>query len=240
MRVAALYDIHGNLHALEAVLADVGEESVDAVVCGGDLVTGPFTVEVLDLLLSVPNARFVHGNADRLVLEGVDEHGQDWSVERARLGEARLATIAEWPLTVELDVVGLGRTLFCHATPTGDEPIFTRITPDEKVAELIGDIGAKVVVCGHTHIQFDRQLPGGKRVVNAGSVGMPYEGRPGAFWALLGREVELRQTEYDVEAAAAAIREAGTGSMNEQQAAWLLEPPDPDEATAFFESQRGA
>lgn len=239
MRAAALYDVHGNLPALEAVLADVEQEDVGAVVCGGDLVTGPFSVEVFDLLVSIPNTCFVHGNADRLVLEGVAEHGQDWSAERERLGEARLATIAEWPLTVELDIEGLGRTLFCHATPTADEPIFTRITPDDEVAELIGDVCTKLVVCGHTHIQFDRRLRGGMRVVNAGSVGMPYEGRPGAFWALLGREVELRRTEYDVEAAAAAIRGAAS-SMSEQQAAWLLEPPDPDEATAFFEGQRGA
>lgn len=240
MRVAALYDIHGNLPALEAVLAEVAVADVDAVVCGGDLVTGPFTAEVLDLLLSTSNATFVHGNADRLVLEGVDEHGQDWGAERVRLGEARLATIAEWPLTVELDVDGLGRTLFCHATPTADEPIFTRVTPDEEVAELIGQTGANLVVCGHTHIQFDRQLPDGVRVVNAGSVGMPYEGRPGAYWALLGSEVELRRTEYDVESAAAVIRAAEGGAMNEQQATWLLDPPDPEEATAFFEAQRGA
>jgi hypothetical protein len=69
---------------------------------------------------------------------------------------------------------------------------------------------------------------------------MPYEGRPGAYWALLGSEVELRRTEYDVESAAAVIRAAEGGAMNEQQATWLLDPPDPEEATAFFEAQRGA
>ncbi len=239
MRVAALCDIHGNLPALEAVLAEVERERVDAVVVGGDVVGGPFPAEVFDRVASLSGARFVRGNADRLVVEGVAEHDVDWSAERERLGDARLATIAAWPLTVALEIEGLGRTLFCHAIPTADEPIFTKITPDEDVARLIGDVEAELVVCGHTHVQFDRQLRNGLRVVNAGSVGMPYEGRRGAFWALLGPTVELRRTEYDVEAAAASIRESSAPGT-ERQAGWLLDPPDPDEATAFFESQRGA
>ncbi len=239
MRVAALYDVHGNLPALEAVLADVEREGVDAIVVGGDVVGGPFSVEVLDRLMGHPGVHFVRGNADRLVVEGDDQHGVDWGAERLRLGAARLATIASWPLTVEVEIEGLGRTLFCHAIPSADEPIFTRITPDGEVAELIGDVEAELVVCGHTHVQFERQLPNGLRVVNAGSVGMPYEGRRGAFWAVLGPMVELRRTEYDVEAAAVSIREAA-GPAGEQHSGWLLEPPDPDEATAYFESQRGA
>ena len=122
-------------------------------------------------------------------------------------------------------------------SPSADEPIFTRITPDDEVGDLLGGVEADLLVCGHTHVQFDRLLPTGLRIVNAGSVGMPYEGRRGAFWALLGPTVELRHTEYDVEAAAASIREAG-GTTNEQQAGYLLDPPDPDEVSAFFESQR--
>lgn len=238
MRVAVLNDIHGNMPALEAVLADVEQEGVDAIVCGGDVVGGPFPAEVFDRLMGLSDVRFVRGNVDRLVLEGITEYGQDWSAERLRLGDAPLATIAAWPLIVELEIEGLGRTLFCHAVPTGDEPIFTRITPDEDVAGLIGDVEAELVVCGHTHVQFDRQLANGLRVVNAGSVGMPYEGRRGAFWALLGPTVELRHTEYDVEAAVASIRE--TETPTDKFTSWLLEPRDPDEATAFHEAQRGA
>jgi putative phosphoesterase len=235
--VAALADVHGNLPALEAVLEEVDAEGVDAIVCGGDIVGGPFSAEVLDLLTSRANVSFVRGNADRMVLEGSDEHGQDWEAERRRLGSTRLAAVASWPLTVELEIEGLGRTLFCHAIPTADDPIFTRITPDKDVAALIGDVEADLVVCGHTHVQFDRLLQTGLRVVNAGSVGMPYEGRPGAFWAVLGPTVELRRTEYDVVAAAASIRDRAP-STGEQQAGWLLDPPDPDEVTRYFESQR--
>ena len=237
MRVAVLSDVHGNLPALEAVLAEVDAEEVDTVVCGGDIVGGPFSVEVLDRLTALRDVRFFRCNADRMMLEGTDEFGVDWDAERRRHGDERLAVVASWPLTDALELEGLGRALFCHAVPSADEPIFTRITPDDEVVRLLGDVEADLLVCGHTHVQFDRQLPTGLRVVNAGSVGMPYEGRPGAFWALLGRDVELRRTEYDVEAAAGAIREVG-GPLNEQLAGYLLEPPDPDEVSAFFESRR--
>lgn len=237
MRVAALNDIHGNLPALEGVLAEVEEADVDVVVCGGDVVGGPFSAEVFDRLAQLPGVRFLRGNGDRMVLEGSDEYAQDWDAERQLLGEARLAQIASWPLTLELEVDGLGRTLFCHAIPTADEPIFTRLTPDGDVVELLGDVAADIIVVGHTHVQFDRLLPNGVRVVNAGSIGMPYGGRRGAFWALLGPDVELRRTDYDVDAAAAAIRAVG-GDGNEQLAGVVLEPPDPDETSRFFESQR--
>jgi putative phosphoesterase len=237
VRVAALNDIHGNLPALEAVLAEVEQEGVDAIVCGGDVVAGPFPVEVFDRVTRLRNVQFVRGNADRMVIDGVDEYGRDWIADRDRLGHRRIAELASWPLTAELRIEGLGRTLFCHAIPAADEPIFTRITPDEDVVDLIGDVEADLLVCGHTHVQFDRTLSNGLRVVNAGSVGMPYEGTRGAFWALLGASVELRHTEYDVEAATAAIRAVGSPT-NDQLIGWLLDPPDPDETSEYFEGQR--
>jgi putative phosphoesterase len=236
-RVAALFDVEGNLPALEAVLAEVESEGADVVVCGGDLVVGPSPAEVFDRLADVDDVRYLRGNADRMVLQGSDEYETDWGAYRARLGEARVAEVASWPLTVELEVDGIGRVLFCHATPTADDPIFTRSTPDEDLAELIGDVAADVVVVGHTHVQFDRRLPNGPRVVNAGSVGIPFERPPGAYWALLGPEVELRRTEYDVEAAVAAMRDAG--GVTDAYLAELLEPPDGDETTARFEAARG-
>jgi predicted phosphodiesterase len=204
---------------------------------GGDVVAGPFPVEVFDRVAGLPDVRFVRGNADRAVLEGVEEFGHDWSVDRRLLGSDRLAAMSSWPLTVELLIEGLGRTLFCHAVPVADDPIFTRITPDPEVVELIGDMEADVLVSGHTHVQVDRRLSNGLRVVNAGSVGMPYEGQPGAYWALLGPEVVHLRTGYDVDAAAALVRASGSQGA-ESIAESLVAPPSADEATSFFESQR--
>ena len=240
MRVAAIYDVHGNLPALEAVLADVEREGVETVVSGGDLVSGPMGVEALERLSAWPGVRFLRGNADRLVVEASPEDDDEpLSRAAARLGEARLAAVASWPLTAELDVDGLGRVLFCHAGPADDEPIFTRLTPDDQLGTLLGPLDADVLVCGHTHIQFDRVLRSGLRIVNAGSVGMPYQGARGAYWALLGPDVELRRSDYDVEAAIATMQEAGE-PISEEHAQLLLEPPDPDEVSSYWESQRGA
>jgi predicted phosphodiesterase len=225
VRVAALYDVHGNLPALEAVLAEVARESVDAIVCGGDVCAGPIPQECLDLLRAA-DAVFVRGNADRALSE--------W--QAARLAEDDRAYLAELPLTASLDVDGLGPTLFCHATPRSDEEIVTRLTPDDELAAALGGIEERIVVAGHVHVQGDR-LVGEQRFVNAGSVGMPYEGRRGAFWALLGSDVELRCTGYDVEAAVERLLVIGYPDA-EQYARWLLEPEDPDEVSAYFEGLR--
>jgi diadenosine tetraphosphatase ApaH/serine/threonine PP2A family protein phosphatase len=202
-------------------------------------VSGPYPAEVFDRLSSLDRILFLRGNADRLVVGRNLEYDGLGAWCAMRLGDERLSVVSEWPLVVELEIDGLGRTLFCHAVPAADEPIFTRITPDEEVIRLLGDVDVELVVCGHTHVQFDRLLANGLRVANAGSVGMPYEGRRGAFWALLGSGVEFRRTTYDVEAAIASIRSTNA-PVREQHIGWLLDPPDPDETSAFFESQRGA
>ena len=242
MRVAALSDIHGNLPALDAVLADVAREDVDAVVVTGDSISGPWPVEVFERLREI-DARVVRGNADRLVLEQGRGYGDPEASLGAwcagLLGPDRLELASRWPTALELDVDGLGRVLVCHSTPASDEVIYTRITPAAEVVDLLADVDAEIVLSGHTHIQFDRRLDGGPRVVNPGSVGMPYEGRRGAFWALLGPDVELRRSEYDVEEAVRAIRELGA-PVREELLAYLLEPLDPDVATAEFEGYRGA
>ena len=170
------------------------------------------------------------------MIRAADSALADWN--EARLGEARLAVAAAWPLTMELDIDGLGDVLVCHATPYSDEPIYTRITPDDELVELLGPVDADVLVCGHTHMQYDRLLSSGLRVVNPGSVGMPYEGQPGAYWALLGPDVEFRRTEYDVVAAVAAIRELQS-PVREEQLAQLVDPPTSDATTEYFESLRG-
>lgn len=235
MRVAALSDIHGNLPALEAVLADVEREEIDAIVVAGDSISGPWPVEVFDLLHEV-GARVVRGNADRLVLEEGEGALGEWSAER--LGE-RLSIVASWPLALELDVDGLGRVLACHATPWDDELIYTRATPDEELVRLFGGVEADMVLCGHTHVQVDRRLSSELRVVNPGSVGLPYEGRRGAYWVALGPDVEFMRSEYDVDAALAAIR-AGEAPVGEQLLRLLDEPPSADEAVAHHEKLRGS
>jgi putative phosphoesterase len=235
MRVAVFSDIHGNLPALEAVLADVEREGVDAIVVAGDSVSGPWPAEVFDRLEAV-HARIVRGNADRLEeVRGFDSDQGAWNEER--LGAHRLATVAGWPLTLELKVDGLGTVLVCHSTPVSDEPIYTQLTPDEEVIATLGPVDADVLVCGHTHMQYERALSSGLRVVNPGSVGMPYEGRRGAFWGLLGPDVEFRHTEYDVEKAVSAIRALGA-PVQEERLELLVDPPAPDVAAAEFEKLR--
>ena len=236
MPVAAISDIHGNLPALEAVLADVEREGLEKIVVVGDTVSGPWPAEVFDLL-DAKGAIHVRGNADRLALSGGEGAIGEWSA--GHLGDRRTAVTA-WPLTLQLAVDGLGRVLVCHATPTSDEPIYTRVTPDEDVAFLFEGSDVDVVVCGHTHVQYDRTLSTGLRVVNPGSVGMPYEGRRGAFWAVLGPDVELRSTEYDVDAAAEAMRERGAPNVEDQLIRYLLDPPDPRATTEYFESLRAS
>lgn len=236
MRVAAIGDIHGNLPALEAVLADIESEGIEEIVVVGDTISGPWPAEVFDLL-DARGATHVRGNGDRLVLSGGEGAIGDWSAQR--LGDRRSA-VAAWPLTLELVVEGLGNVLVCHATPTSDESIYTRVTPEDEVARLFAPIDADVVVCGHTHIQYDRTLSNGLRIVNPGSVGMPYEGRRGAFWTVLGPDVEHRSTEYDIEAAAAAMRKRDAPNVEEQLITYLLEPRDPSDVTAYFETLRAA
>jgi predicted phosphodiesterase len=243
VRVAALYDAHGNLPALRAVLADPRCASADVVVSGGDLVVGPCPAECFDALAALDGrVRFLSGNCDREAVELPDDGelgvASRWSNER--LGPARVSRVADWPPTVALDVEGLGAVLFCHATPASDRPILTRLTPEEDAARELGPVAADLVVCGHTHVQYDRQV-GEFRLVNAGSVGMPYEGSPDARWALLTDDrVELVSTPYDAGAALELLAETGFPLFEQ----WFVKPlrgeVSAEEASASFESRRGA
>ena len=214
MRVAALYDVHGNLPALEAVLHDVLAERVDRILIGGDLLPGPMPRECLDLLRAINQPiSFIRGNGDRETVAAargqvgaaVPEYFREsirWN--GAQLSPADQDAIDGWPLTLRMTIPGMGAVLFCHATPRDDNEIFTEATSDDKLRPLFARLGADLVVCGHTHIQFDRWV-GNTRVVNAGSVGMPFD-EPGAYWLLLGPTVELRKTSYDLNAAAERVR----------------------------------
>ena len=237
MAVAAIADIHANLHALKAVLADDRFRSADAVVILGDSIAGPFPAETFDLLEDLgARARILRGNADRLVLEE-DTEASRW--RRQRLGPERLATVAAWPQWFPIEVPGLGSVRCCHATPRSDEEIVTRFTPADELASVLADTEEPVVIGGHTHVQLDRSVPG-HRLLNAGSVGLPYEGRRGAFWALLGPDVEFVRTDYDVDAAARGDQGGRLPRSWTHHESSLLEPPDPEDVSKYFESLRGS
>jgi predicted phosphodiesterase len=243
MRVAALYDIHGNLPALEAVLDDVRRARVDHVVIGGDVVPGPMPRETMDALLGLElPLSFIRGNGEREVLEmraggegtAIPERYRDamrWV--GAELAPEHVRQIAHWPATLHHQVLGLGEVLFCHATPDSDSELVTARTPDARVVALFAGVGAHVVVCGHTHMAFDRAV-GAQRVVNAGSVGMPF-GAPGAHWLLLGPEIEARCTPYDVVAAAERIRRDRYPLADEFARSNVLETPSADAMVEAFE-----
>ena len=215
MRVAALYDIHGMLEPLEAVLAELEREDVDAVLIGGDAVAGPQPQETLERLRSLElPTHWIRGNGERAlgpdagdaVMGGEDaEAALDFTA--SQLSEEDRRSLSQLPETMKLEVDGLGETLFCHASPRNDLDIVTPLTSDERLARILDGVDADVVVAGHTHIQDDRRVSG-IRWINAGSVGMPYEDSAGAYWALLGPDVELRRTEYAAEAPLASRREA--------------------------------
>lgn len=225
-RIAIISDIHGNLPALEAVLAEVAALEVDRVVSCGDVIAGPFPRECLERLLRL-DAVFVRGNADG---ESPRAPAGSWEWVAGRLDPVSLELVAAWPHPVSVEDV-----LYCHGSPRDVDEILTRVSPDERFRDAMAGSGERLVLGGHTHVQFAREVDG-RTFVNAGSVGMPYEGRPGAFWTLVdGEAFEHRRTPYAVEAAVAAIGSSGYPQADEF-CRLLLEPEDPDEVSRYFES----
>ena len=238
---AALYDIHGNLPALEAVLEEIRELGVERVIIGGDVLPGPMPAETLKRLveLDLP-VQFLYGNGEVAVLEemagrvpaGVPEQYRPilrWTAEQVAGYEELLRG---WPKTVNIEISGVGQVLFCHATPRNENEPFTRLTAEERLLPIFETVGAAMVVCGHTHMQFDRRV-GKTRVVNAGSVGMPF-GEAGADWLLLGRNVELRHTSYDLVKAAERIRATAYPQAAEFAERNVLNPPSEQQMLALF------
>lgn len=217
MKIAALYDIHGNLSALEAVLPAVRIAGVDLIVVGGDVVAGPQPIETLACLQAESTRtpmQFIRGNAESELLRcvagqeigGLSQRANDearWLA--AYLPENLIQFIAQWPATVTHSIDGQ-TVLFCHATPQNDIDVFTRLTSEERLMSIFGDLGALLVICGHTHMQFERTV-GDVSLVNAGSVGMPF-GHTGADWLLLEGTALLRHTDYDLSQAALRIRQS--------------------------------
>lgn len=243
MRVAAIYDIHGNLPALEAVLREIAEANVGRIVVGGDVVPGPMPREVIARLrrIDLP-VDFICGNCEVAVLDeaagrpaAVPDQVRpiiQWTAHELSPKEKEL--LASWPKTLRLQVEGLGEALFCHGTPRDENEIFTRLTPQDELRPAFEGINAALVVCGHTHMQFDRII-GGVRVVNAGSVGMPF-GPPGADWLLLGDAIEFRHTDYDLAAAAERIRATNYIQAEDFAARYVLNPPSEEQMLALFSS----
>lgn len=242
MRVAALYDIHGNLPALEAVLEDVRQAGAHEIVVGGDVLPGPMPRECLDLLLQIDRpVHFIRGNGDRVVLGQMrgEEPGEvpeqfregiRWNARQLTPEHQRI--LASWPGTIRLEIAGVGSVFFCHASARNDTDLLTRETSDERVRLLFRGIEAGLAICGHTHMQFDRKL-GDLRIINPGSVGMPY-GEPGAYWLLLGPEPELRQTVYDLESAAHRVRGTSFPDAETFATKSILSPPSETEMLTAF------
>jgi putative phosphoesterase len=221
MRVAVLADIHGNLPALEAVLREVEEAGVDAVVLAGDLADGPMPAQTLEALEQLGGrAIWVRGNTDRALAEAFDgtfvpsglaanapPEYFAWCANR--IGQAHRDRLASLPLSVTLEVDGLGQVAFYHGTARDDNEFILVDSPLSQYQAAFAGTPEPTVVIGHTHMPFDR-LADTRRIVNPGSVGLPY-GHAGAAWAVLGPDVTLRRTAYDTGAAAAMLSATASG-----------------------------
>lgn len=231
MKLAALYDVHGNLPALEAVLAEIKKHEFDQIIVGGDLVLGPMSAECVDLMLSVDiPVHFIRGNCESAILNC--KSGQEmklpvdviedvnWTYNQLQPNHIDL--IRSWPLTKKLNTT-LGSILFCHATPWSEYENFTKHTSSRKIESKFSDIDSEIVVCGHTHMQFDIAI-GSKRVVNAGSVGMPFGSR-GAYWLSIDEGINMKRTQYDYTYAADRITATNYPHAKEFAKNSILLPP---------------
>jgi diadenosine tetraphosphatase ApaH/serine/threonine PP2A family protein phosphatase len=219
MKVAALYDVHAMPWALEAVLAEV---DADAIVFGGDYIYGPYPRETVARIRSL-DAQWVRGNCEDLA--------EEW--ERAELAPGDL----DWLQSLPLSVV-VGGVLYCHATPTDNTPITTAATPDEVVAATFAGHSGTIVI-GHTHHQFDRRV-GDLRIVNAGAVGMPYEGDVAAYWTLVDDgEPRAMRTPFDVERAIRETSASGWPKAPAFVAENLQQAVERDAAVGTLEERRG-
>ncbi len=243
MRIAVLADIHGNLPALRAVFRELNGDPHDAIVVGGDVVAGPLVRQPLELLASRPEpVHWVRGNCEREAVAAFDgaataddQAGRDAAWSARALDRRWRDALDGWPICLSLDGV-----CFCHGSPSSDEELITRLTSDAVLLELLAGVTEALVVGGHTHQQMVRRLRPGLTYANAGSVGLPYEGRAGAFWMTVDKGVpEPRETSYALDAAVEELRASRYPDVDELFKESLLAPADPDEVSAFFERAAG-
>jgi predicted phosphodiesterase len=242
-RVAVLADVHGNAVALAATSEEVVAAAPDLLVFLGDLTWGPLPEETWELVRTLCDAFtghtcFVRGNDERTLSElHRPQRDADTVRERWILAEhtpSTLNALERFPDSVVVDIDGLGPVRFCHGSPRSDEELITPATSSRRMRELLVGVSERVLVTAHAHIQFDR-VTQGVRSVSPGSVGMPYQGQPGAYWAILGPDIELRRTEYDLELAVARYRET-SDPLVETTIDTLLEPPSLREVIAHAEA----
>lgn len=240
--VAVLSDVHANVPALRSVLAEHAVRAADLVVFCGDLTWGPEPEETMNLVRELGSrAVFVRGNADRAVLDyartdrGPERPRDTWMPGRHTA--ASLDLLAGFHFTVVVDVEGLGPVRFCHGSPRSDTEAITPETPLERFTELMAGHSESTLVSGHTHLQFDRPV-GHWRSVNPGSVGLAFhDGEAGtAMWALLGPDVSLRRTRFDVGDAVLRAWHAGDPSADVMERMMNV-PPTVAEIVAHAESR---
>ncbi|HEV2108334.1 MAG TPA: metallophosphoesterase family protein [Thermomicrobiales bacterium] len=229
-RIAAIYDIHGNRTALEAVLAEIDALGIQRIVVGGDIAWGTEPRACVDRVMRLGiRAKFVRGNADREVADGHDnlaavppEIAQITAWCAKQLNAAQRVFLGTLPEFQRLTVSGLGPVFFCHGSPRSDEEAISEWMREGEVEAMVRPVRERTIVCGHTHVHFDRQVAG-KRIINAGSVGLHHDS--GACWAILGPDVEFRRTPYDVDLAVARV--AASGVPGDEEFIYHLRNPDP-------------
>jgi predicted phosphodiesterase len=243
MKIAVLADIHGNLPALRAVLGDVDAAAPEALVVAGDIVAGPLVRECLDALDRRPEPTYwISGNSERDAVRAYDgaptaddPPGRAAAWSAAAIDGYWRDQLASWPISLALDGVR-----FCHGSPRDDDEILTRVTPDPVFASALADVSEPLVVGDHTHRQFLHAVRDGLRYANASSIGLPYEGRRGAYWMLVhGGEPEMRRTDYDFDAALVEMRASGFAALDDHFMESLITPADADGVSAFLEGRAG-
>lgn len=225
MRIAAIYDIHGNLSALQAVVTEITKANIDLIIVGGDVIAGPKPVETLELLEKTSkeiSMQFIHGNAESELLryiDGKDINGLTKNAEAIthwlakELNYKQIEFISTWAKTQQLKLDDGKEILFCHATPANDIDIFTELTLESELMPIFKNLTASIVICGHTHMQFERKVAN-IRVVNAGSVGMPF-GHTGANWLIIDNDVSFMHSNYNLKEAAISIRRTSYPQANQ-------------------------